>query len=247
MNTFKQAAIEILKENKGPLHYIEITRRALESGILESQGESPVNTMNAQLSVDIKTKGTGSEFIRIPNKKGFYFLNINKKEATQNQKIFETEKREDEKIKVEGSFIGKAGEHLVCSELLFRRFNASIMSVDIGIDISAIKDNKFYGIQVKTACKSETDTYNFHIRRSSFEKHNLSNTFYVFVLNNSTTKLYFIIPSNIIEKNIKNGGIYAVNNNTGYSISVKCRNKKWYLGKKINQINNYLNNWDLIK
>lgn len=247
MNTFKQAAIEVLKTSGKPLHYVEITKRALEAGVLESQGNSPVNTMNSQISVDIKTKGNGSEFIRIPNRKGYYFLNTEKKDLKQTKKILEIEKVEEERIKAEGSFVGKAGEHLVCSELLFRSFNASIMSVDVGIDISAIKDNKFFGIQVKTACKSETNTYNFHIRRSSFEKHNRTNTFYVFALINGKTKLFFILPSSVIEKNIKNGGVYSVNNDTGYSIRVNSQNEKWYLGKKSNDINSYLNNWDLIK
>jgi hypothetical protein len=35
MNTFKQSAIEILRKAKTPLHYNEITKQALESGILE--------------------------------------------------------------------------------------------------------------------------------------------------------------------------------------------------------------------
>jgi hypothetical protein len=38
MNTFKQSAIEILKKAKTPLHYNEITKQALESGILETEG-----------------------------------------------------------------------------------------------------------------------------------------------------------------------------------------------------------------
>jgi len=38
MNTFKQSAIEILRKAKTPLHYNEITKQALESGILETEG-----------------------------------------------------------------------------------------------------------------------------------------------------------------------------------------------------------------
>ena len=56
MNTFKQSAIEILKKAKMPLHYTEITRLALESGILETEGATPEATMNAQIVVDIKNK-----------------------------------------------------------------------------------------------------------------------------------------------------------------------------------------------
>ncbi len=55
MNTFKQSAIEILKKAGTPLHYTEITRLALESGILETEGANPEKTMAAVIYVDIKT------------------------------------------------------------------------------------------------------------------------------------------------------------------------------------------------
>lgn len=48
MNTFKQSAIEVLKKAGMPLRYIEITRIALGSGILETEGVTPEATMNAQ-------------------------------------------------------------------------------------------------------------------------------------------------------------------------------------------------------
>ena len=47
MNKFRNAAIEILKQSKQPLHYREITRRALEQGILETDGATPDASMNA--------------------------------------------------------------------------------------------------------------------------------------------------------------------------------------------------------
>ncbi len=49
MNTFKQSAIEILKKAGTPLRYTEITRFALESGILETEGATPEASMNAQI------------------------------------------------------------------------------------------------------------------------------------------------------------------------------------------------------
>src|SRR3989339_1094309 len=149
MNTFKQTAIEILKKAGTPLHYTEITRLALESGILETEGATPEATMGAQLIMDVKNKADGSDFIKTAP--GTFALNPNKKEISQTPKIIEAEKEEEERIVVESGFTGKGGEHLVCSELLFLGFNASIMSVDVGVDISAIKDDKFFGIQVKTS------------------------------------------------------------------------------------------------
>jgi hypothetical protein len=110
MNTFKQSAIEILSKAKTPLHYTEITRQALESGILETKGATPEATMNAQIVTDIKHKGESSDFIRTAP--GTFALNPHKKETQQTPKIIEEEKEEEEKIVIEGSFTGKAGEHL---------------------------------------------------------------------------------------------------------------------------------------
>src|SRR3990167_243354 len=180
MNTFKQSAIEILKNAKTPLHYAEITRLALESGILETEGATPESSMNAQITVDIKNKGEGSDFIKTAP--GIFSLNPNKKEIKETPKIIEAEKDEEEKIVIEGGFTGKGGEYLVCSELLFRGFNASIMSVDVGIDIVAVKENQLFGIQVKTSNLNSFDTYVFDIRKVSFERHSNGNIYYIFVL-----------------------------------------------------------------
>ncbi len=245
MNTFKQSAIEILKKAKTPLHYDEITRRALESGILETEGANPERTMNAVITVDINSKLEGSDFIRTD--RGIFALNTNKKEIKQTPKIVEAEKEEEEKIIVEGGFIGKGGEHLVCSELLFRGFNASIMSVEVGVDLSAIKDNKFFGIQVKTARKNNSEIYNFHIRRKSFERFNQGNIFYILVLRDGINNSFLILPASEIEKKIKEGAIFAVNNKTGYALSIKFRDGKFYLGNKEHEMGYFLDDWSLIK
>ena len=97
MNTFKQAAILILKKAGKPLHYSEITRLALESGLLETEGATQESTMNAQIVVDINHKKNGSDFIRVSP--GTFALNSNKKEIKQTKKIIEVEKEEEEKDK----------------------------------------------------------------------------------------------------------------------------------------------------
>ena len=245
MNTFKQSAIEILKKAKTPLHYNEITKQALESGILETEGENPERTMNAVITVDINSRAEGSDFIRTD--RGIFALNTNKKEIKQTPKIIEAEKEEEEKIIIEGGFIGKGGEHLVCCELLFRGFNASIMSVDVGVDISAIKDSKFFGIQVKTARKNNSEIYNFHIRRKSFERFNQGNIFYILVLRDGINNSFLILPASEVEKKIKEGAIFVVNNKTGYALSIKFRDGKFYLGNKNHEMGYFLDNWNLIK
>ena len=77
MNKFRTAAIQILTEVGKPLHYKEITKLALDKGILETEGATPDSSMNAQLITDINKKGEGSDFIKTapstfginPNKK----------------------------------------------------------------------------------------------------------------------------------------------------------------------------------
>ena len=60
MNTFKQSAIEILKKAKTPLHYTEITRLALESGLLETEGATPEVSMNTQKDNGVRDNGVRS-------------------------------------------------------------------------------------------------------------------------------------------------------------------------------------------
>lgn len=64
MNSFKKAAINVLEKSGEPLHYREITQRAIDSGLIESQGKTPWATMNARLSTDIVLNGEKSLFIR---------------------------------------------------------------------------------------------------------------------------------------------------------------------------------------
>jgi len=245
MNKFKTSAIEILKREKKPLHYKEITRLALEAGILETAGATPEASMNSQIVTDIKNKKEASDFIRTAP--GTFTINPDKKELRQNQKIKEKEQEEEKKIAVEGSFTGKAGEHLVCSELLFRGFNASIMSVDVGIDIAAVKENKFFGIQIKTAHKNRFNTYAFHVRSSSFERHNQGNIFYIFVLREGGKNNFLILPSSEVERKIKEGAIFSVNKQTGYALNIKIRDGKVYLGNMEHEMNYFLDNWSIIK
>lgn len=62
--TFLEAARTILADEGKPLHYGEITKRALDRGILKSQGKTPEETLNARISVEIKQHGDKSVFVR---------------------------------------------------------------------------------------------------------------------------------------------------------------------------------------
>lgn len=245
MNTFKKAALEILTKSKTPLHHSEITRLALESGILETEGATPEATMHSQLAVDVKNKGIGSDFIR--TEPGVFALNRNKTEIKETPKILEQEKEEEEKIVLESGYTGKGGEHRVCSELLFRGFNASIMSVDVGMDIVAVKENRLFGIQVKTANLNRFDTYVFDIRKVSFERHSDGNIFYIFVLNGETGAQFLILPFHEVEKKVHEKAILEVGHGKRYRVNIKFRDRKIYLGNMSHEMGYFLDNWSLIK
>lgn len=245
MNTFKQAAIEILKKAGKPLHYLEITRLALESGILETEGATPEASMGAQISVDVKRKGSGSEFIRTAP--GVFAINTKKQIIKQTAKIAEAEKEDEEKIVIEGGFTGKGGEYLVCSELLFRGFNASIMSVDVGMDIVAVKGNQLFGIQVKTSNLNSFNIYVFDIRKVSFERHSNGNVFYIFVLHGQKENHYLILPFLEIEKKVHERAILEVGHGKRYRVNIKFRDDKIYLGNMDHEMGYFLDNWNLIK
>lgn len=245
MNIYRKAAIEVLKTAKKPLHYQEITRKALERGILETEGATPDKTMGAQLYMDVKTKGKSSDFIKI--EKGVFGINGNKVEKKLSPKVIEKEAAADEVVKIESGFTGKAGEHLVCSQLLFRGFNASIMSVDVGMDIIATKENKLYSIQVKTANLNNYSTYVFDIRKVSLERDHSGDIYYIFVLRGERETNYLILPYHEIEKKVYQRAILPIMSNTRYRVNIKIREDSIYLGSKNHEMSYYLNNWDLIK
>lgn len=68
---FKDAAFEILKKENKPLHYNEITNKAIAAGLLESVGKTPHATMGALLYTN--TLNTNSRFRR-GDQKGTFAL-----------------------------------------------------------------------------------------------------------------------------------------------------------------------------
>lgn len=201
--------------------------------------------MGAQLAVDVKNKGKGSNFIRTAA--GIFALNPNKKEIKETPKIIEEEKEQEEKIVIEGGFTGKGGEHLVCSELLFRGFNASIMSVDMGMDIVAVKENQLFGIQVKTSNLNSFNMYVFDVRKVSFERHSNGNVFYIFVLHGEKQNHFLILPFHEMEKKMHEGAILEVGHGKRYRVNIKFRDDKVYLGNRDHEMGYFLDNWNLIK
>ena len=244
MTSFKLAAIKILRKAKEPMQYKDITDKAIEESLIETTGQTPAATMNAQMAVDIKVKKNKSAFVRV--KPGYFSLNPNFSKEDEKEEEREEEVREVEMQEaISTQYTGSAGEHRVLSELLFHGFNASIMSVDEGMDIVATKDNHLYNIQVKTANESN-NVYVFDLRKTSFERYNKNNNFYIFVLRGKEVN-FLVLPYVEVKKNIHQKNILSILKNTRYRVNVKIRDGKLYLGKLENDMSYYMNNWSVLK
>lgn len=62
---FLEAALAVLREAGEPLTAAEITRRALEKGLIRTAGKTPEATMSARLYTLIQAQGDASPVIRL--------------------------------------------------------------------------------------------------------------------------------------------------------------------------------------
>ena len=61
---FTEVAVKVLQEAGHPLHYKEITERAIKNGILITKGLTPALTMVSCLGTDIRKNEGNSLFVR---------------------------------------------------------------------------------------------------------------------------------------------------------------------------------------
>ncbi len=147
----------------------------------------------------------------------------------------------------ESQNVGTGGEYAVTSEMLYRGFNASIMSVDTGIDVVAVKDNNTYLVQVKTSKVYDTGYYHYDVRMKSLERFNSGNVFYIFVLRHEDKNDFVILPSIEVEKKIKENAIKTIVKHNKYRVMFKFHDGKLYLGNKKHDVTYFLNNWEILK
>src|SRR3982751_1787482 len=62
--TFLEAALEILRRERKPLHYKDITTKAMDKKLLTFVGRTPEVTMQTQLTAAVK-KTPGNPFVRV--------------------------------------------------------------------------------------------------------------------------------------------------------------------------------------
>jgi hypothetical protein len=121
------------------------------------------------------------------------------------------------------------------------------MSVDVGMDIVAVKGTQLFGIQVKTSNLNRFDTYVFDIRKVSFERHNSGSIFYIFVLHGEKQNRFLILPFLEIEKKVHEKAILEVGQGKRYRVNIKFRNDRVYLGNKEHEMGYFLDNWNSIR
>jgi len=246
MATKKDLIFQILSEHKGGLHIDEISDEFISRGQNNNIPKDDLKLdINRILIADVKRK-KGSLFKRVTNGKGGYKKGV--------YKIFIGKKIKDPILVGLDTdpgnclYIGKAGEHAVLSELLFREFNASIMTVDQGIDIVASKGKEFYYIQIKTA-NYRNGSFYASINKKQFERYNNKDTFYIIVLryrmkNEKEPRSGFIVFKSSDLEVFKNKG--AVGNNDFLNINIKISEGKILLNNK-EDITIYFNYFDYIK
>lgn len=69
---YREAALQVLRDNRKPLHYEEIAKQAIERGYIEPKGKTPQDTISTEISRDLRKNGEHSEFIKYG--KGLYGL-----------------------------------------------------------------------------------------------------------------------------------------------------------------------------
>lgn len=186
--------------------------------------------LQAALAANLNLKTQKPSFARVEGKKkgsfkrGWYRVKLERTQPVVAQIVApDTDK----------AFTGKAGEFAVMSELLFWGYNASVMTVDNGIDVIASKGGKYFHIQVKTAAEQEGGRFSFAIKNSSFLQHHSSSMFYVFVLRRKLSNEYIIIPSSYLQA-LVTGGKIPGGPTLSVTIAVDANGRKYMLNGSTN-------------
>lgn len=245
MSDIAELALEILKDNPKGLHVDEIAILILEKyQNLQIDASSLSSKLSNRLSAEFKNKKSKSRFAKIKNKNGSYRRGIYR---AKKSRVNSAQHVVIQPSKAPSSnFVGAAGEHAVLSELLFRGYNAAVMTVDEGIDLVASKNNRYFHIQVKTASQIETG-FSFSIRKHIFENNDQGTTFYVLLCRSFMSSHfhhdYVILPSSVVATFINTG---AIKDTSSISIRVSMNEGKFMLNKLVD-ISKYINNFELIK
>ena len=234
-------AMTILSDAKSEMTVHEMAERAISRELVKGvTKEALAAKFSSSLSLSVKRKD--SPFVKVKNSSGGFKRGVYKLRRGRDKQVESNLPPELDDVSDTG-YIGRGGEYAVMSELLFRGFNVSLMSVDKGVDIVAADEkNKYYHVQVKTAT-SKDGLFRFTIKRKSFEANDVGSTFYVFVLRRDKRCDYVVMPSTQISTfmatNIIRGG-------ESMSVIMKIEGKKFSLNNAAD-ISIYVNSFRQIR
>lgn len=148
-------------------------------------------------------------------------------------------------------FWGRAGETYIVAELMYRGFNASLLPVDLGVDVIAIKDSKTFYFQVKNINFDKVVSRTIPITTSSFSKNQSSNMFYVFVLQRGQRKNVLFLPYQKMHELISKKLIVFDKDSKDFSICISLNEKVVNIclptdRTKYEDVSSYLDDWDVI-
>lgn len=241
MATFVEAALQILRGAKEPMHYREIADLAIERSLITTAGRTPEQTMRVMLTQASRSpdplvrKHAAGRFSATPRAPKPPVVEERDPGAPDPGATPSSDNR----------YVGMAGEHRVASELFLRNYNASITRVDEGIDLVAFRGRRIAYIQVKTSNRRG----NRHISDLSikaYEKNQLENVYYVFVLLDGRKTRFLIMPYHELTKQIRQGNLNTINKGSRYRAVVTWHGEKVSLGRAANDVTWHLDNWDTL-
>ncbi|MCP5143205.1 MAG: hypothetical protein H6978_00110 [Gammaproteobacteria bacterium] len=241
---FKNNICTILSKHPKGAHVSHISSELLKlQPDLEDQSDNLPSRVSTALSTDIKRQKTKSSFRKVlgkngRSKKGWYCLRRERRVTAESspQPVTTTQ------------YTGRAGEAAVISELLFFGYNPSAMAVDDGIDIIAANFNRYFTIQVKTANLSSRGEYAFSIAKSSFDRYDSSETFYVFVLRVLNKNRYlndYLILSSVEVKRLFDLGV--IKSSEKFTIRIAREKNGVYRLNGTYDCTSYINKFDVIR
>jgi len=257
MMTNKQLAEKILRETKKAMKTREIAQYAIRKDYTNNTNEEALSRgISSAISSDIRRHRKKSIFRNVKSKKGVNrkgVYRLKQEKVNNKKKVISAIKKADGAFipQVSSIYVGKGGEYAVMSELLFRGYNANIMTVDEGIDIIASKGTKFFYIQVKTTHFNNGRISLPSIKKERFEKYSKHDTYYVFVVRyyyEKTSRNEFLIFKHTDLERLINTKFIDINRSL-LAINLLIEEDNFFIqrnGEK-EDISYYFNNFDLIK
>ena len=147
MNSFKQAAIKVLKSSGKSLHYKDITNLALNNKLIKTSGKTPWATMNALIAVDIVKYNQNSAFIKFGS--GKYGYNPKFVQEKTKQRVNTNREMSEEFVKnCIVIFLSNDGWKITKLRTLRQQ----------GVDIKAQKGNRYFFIEAKGQSEKQSSS-----------------------------------------------------------------------------------------